>query len=167
VEARNFFRFAARVQINLLDPEPGFFYQGSYLGTRRILSVGGSVDLQDSYRYYAGDAFADLPIGSLGVGTAQLNLTHMNGGTFLTALPEETAIMAEAGFTVAAAHLGPIIRFEHLWETEHDQTRYVAGLAYWPYGHNSNVKAFYTRLHEEGGIRDVNQFNLQWQLYFF
>jgi hypothetical protein len=98
VAARNFFRFTARIQVNLLDPEPGFFYQGSYLGARKILSVGGSVDIQDSYRYYAGDIFADLPVGPLGVGTAQLNVTHLTGGTLVPALPEETAVMAEAGF---------------------------------------------------------------------
>ena len=168
VAARNFFRFTARIQVNLLDPEPGFFYQGSYLGARKILSVGGSVDIQDSYRYYAGDIFADLPVGPLGVGTAQLNVTHLTGGTLVPALPEETAVMAEAGFIFAAAQTGPILRFEHLSVTGgQDQTRYVGGLAYWPFGHNSNVKAFYTRLHEDGASRDINQFNLQWQLYFY
>ena len=64
-------RFAARLQINLLDPETGFFYAGTYLGAKRILSIGGSIDIQDSYRYYAGDIFADMPAGA-GVFTAQV-----------------------------------------------------------------------------------------------
>ena len=37
----NPFRLAARLQINLLDGEPGFFYQGTYLGAKRIFSIGG------------------------------------------------------------------------------------------------------------------------------
>lgn len=169
VGSRNFFRFAARVQLNLLDAEPGFFYQGTYLGTRKILSVGGAVDLQDSYRMYGGDVFLDLPIGPLGVVTAQGNLAHWNGHDFITTLFKQTAVMAEAGFVFSMLALGPILRFEHLWldGPSNDQTRYVAGAAFWPFGHNSNVKAFYTRFHEQGGARDLNQVNVQWQLYFF
>ncbi len=41
------------------------------------------------------------------------------------------------------------------------------GLAFWPYGHNSTFKAFYSRVHYEPGTQDFNQINAQWQLYFF
>lgn len=169
VGARNFFRFAARIQLNLLDAEPGFFYQGTYLGSRKILSVGGTVDLQDSYRLYGGDVFLDLPVEGLGVVTAQADLAHWDGNDFITALPKQTAIMSEAGVIFAPIQLGPIVRFEHLWLAgdNNDQTRYVAGVAYWPYGHNSNVKAFYSRVQEQGAAHGLNQFNVQWQLYFF
>ena len=168
VGARNFFRFAARVQLNLLDAEPGFFYQGTYLGTKKILSVGGTVDLQDSYRMYGGDVFVDLPIAPLGVVTAQVDLAHWDGHDFVT-LPKQTALMGEAGFMLTDLRLGPVLRFERLWLTgdNNDQTRYVAGIAFWPYGHNSNVKAFYTRFKDQGAARGLNQFNVQWQLYFF
>jgi hypothetical protein len=63
VGARNFFRVTARLQLDILDPEPGFFYAGTYFGAKRILSVGGSFDFQDSYKYVAGDAMLDLPVG--------------------------------------------------------------------------------------------------------
>lgn len=128
VGSRNFFRFAARVQLNLLEAEPGFFYQGTYLGTRKILSVGGTVDLQDSYRMYGGDVFLDLPVGPLGVVTAQGDLAHWNGHGFIPTFVKETAVMAEAGFMFSALALGPIVRFEHLWLTgdSNDQTRYVS-----------------------------------------
>jgi hypothetical protein len=168
VGARNFFRFAARVQVNLLDAEPGFFYQGTYFGKRKILSIGAAVDIQDSYKFFGGDVFVDYPVDPIGVVTAQLDVGHWNGGTLIAALPKETAVMGEAGFIFALAQLGPVLRFEHLSITGgNNQTRYVAGAAYWPYGHNSNVKAFYSRFHEVGAARDLNQFNLQWQLYFF
>jgi len=48
-------RYSGRIQINFLDPEPGFFYSGNYLGKRKIISLGGGVDYQQSvYRkwYY-------------------------------------------------------------------------------------------------------------------
>ena len=169
--SRNFFRFAARVQVNLLDAETGFFYQGTYLGKRKILSVGGTVDIQDSYKFFGGDAFVDFPIDPIGVVTAQVNVGHWDPGTLIPAavLPaKETAIMGEAGFIFSAAQVGPILRFERLSPTGgNNQTRYVAGAAYFPYGHNINLKAFYTRFHEVGAARDTNTFNLQWQLYFF
>jgi len=168
VGARNFFRFAARIQLNLLDAEPGFFYQGTYLGARKIVSVGGTVDIQDSYKLFGGDVFVDLPVGPVGVVTAQVDVAHWNGGSFITVLPKETALMSEAGFVFAPVQVGPVIRYERLWPTGGaNQARYVAGVGYWPYGHNSNVKAFYTRFHEDGAARDLNQFNVQWQLYFF
>jgi hypothetical protein len=164
--ARNFFRFAGRMQLNLLDAETGFFYAGSYLGAKRILSLGASVDLQDDYLYYAGDAFADLPLGP-GVVTAQINVAHWDGGGFI-ALAEQTAFMAEAGFLIGALRLSPIVRFENLWVTGAADVRRVGGgLAFWPYGHNVNVKAFYTDSKVEGAAESVGQFNLQWQLYFF
>jgi hypothetical protein len=168
VGARNFFRFAGRVQVNLLDPETGFFYQGTYLGTKKVLSVGGAVDIQDKYKYFAGDIFADLPIGPEGVVTAQVNVAHWDGDTFI-ALAKQTAVMGEAGFHITALSLSPIVRVEVLKGsgTVADQNRYVGGLAFWPYGHNSNVKLFYTRFHENGAARDTNQINLQWQLYAY
>jgi hypothetical protein len=174
VGGRNFFRFAARVQVNLFDPEPGFFYAGTYFGAKKIVSVGASLDVQSGYRYFAGDVFADLPIGP-GVFTGQLNLTHLNGGTFIpaaTPLPGQTALMAEAGFNFKAFQVSPIIRFEHRWvdgppPAGASETRFSLGAAYWPYLHNSNLKLFYTRLSTQDAAHGANQINLQWQVYFF
>lgn len=168
VGARNFFRVTGRLQVNLLDAEPGFFYAGTYLGAKKILSFGGSYDFQDSYRYFAVDGFLDLPLGP-GLVTAQVNLDHWNGSTFIPTLLRETALMGEAGYLIAAAELSPIVRVEQLWGSGAlaDQTRVGGGLAYWPYGHNSNLKAFYMHISEEGAPHGANQFNLQWQVYFF
>ena len=47
VASRNSFRVAGRVQINLLDAETGFFYGGTYLGAKSILSLGGAFDIND------------------------------------------------------------------------------------------------------------------------
>jgi hypothetical protein len=171
VGANNFFRATGRIQINLLDAEPGFFYAGTYLGKKKILSLGLSGDTQSSYHYLAGDIFADLPLGP-GVFTAQVDVAHWTGGTFIP-LAKETAVMGEAGYNFDAVHLSPIVHVEHLWGgtspggiTSVDQTRAGGGLAFWPYGHTSNLKAFYTRNTEAGGAHAANQFNLQWQLYF-
>jgi hypothetical protein len=171
VQSRNSFRVAGRLQLNIFDPETGFFYGGTYLGTKKILSIGGSYDYQHSpngsYRYWALDGIVDMPLGPGGV-TGQVNYAHWNGGDLVN-LPLQKAIMAEAGYRFAAIHLSPILRFEKRWETGQDETRFAGGLALWCYGHNSNLKAFYSRIYPEDlpTLHAFNQFNVQWQVYFF
>jgi hypothetical protein len=184
VGSRNFFRFAARIQVNVLDPETGFFYAGTYLGAKRVLSFGASYDVQDHYKHWSVDGFLDMPLGPGGL-TAQVNVAQWNGDDFLVAmagmppapvpaLPKQTAIMSEAGYRFDAVQLSPILRFEHRNVSTPSagaptEDRFGAGLAYWPYGHNVNLKAFYTRIKpsDPAGLNGYNQFNLQWQVYLY
>jgi hypothetical protein len=173
VAARNFFRVAGRLQLNVLDPETGFFYQGTYLGTKHILSFGASYDFQSSYHHWSLDGFLDTPLGP-GALTAQVNVVKWNGGDLLAAgaLPNQTAFMAEAGYRIDAVQLSPIVRFEYRNAVDQtaavpDEARYGLGLGYWPYGHNVNLKAFYTRIQPKPDLRGYDQFDLQWQVYFF
>jgi hypothetical protein len=166
----NFFRVAARLQVNVLDAEPGFFYQGTYLGTKRILSFGAFYDFQDEYKALGGDVILDLPAGP-GVLTAQANVIVWDGGNFIQALAKHTAIMAEAGYLFRPLMLSPIVRFERLISDEltaalPSEDRYGGGLAFWPFGHNSNIKGFFTRVHRVPAPEDFNQVNVQWQLFF-
>jgi len=185
VAARNFFRVAARIQINVLDAETGFFYAGSYLGAKKILSFGAAYDFQNDYKHWAVDGFLDLPLGP-GALTAQVDVAQWNGENFLLgapvgmppvapqALPKQTAIMGEAGYRFAGVELSPILRFEHRTTSTPTagaptENRFGLGLAYWPYGHNINLKAFYTRIDptDPADLKAYNAFNLQWQLYFY
>jgi hypothetical protein len=169
--ARNDFRYAGRVQLNVLDPETGYFYGGSYLGTKKVFSVGASVDYQhadgESYRAFGADALLDVPVGPGGV-TAQVNVLYRNGGTRV-AIPRQTVFMAEAGYRFDALKLSPIARFERRFgdAAAGRETNVGGGLAWWAYGHTSNLKAFYTRLIPESPVAAYDQFNLQWQLYFY
>jgi hypothetical protein len=166
--ARNFFRTAARVQINLFDPETGYFYAGTYLGAKKILSIGGSYDFESDYKAYAADGFLDMPLGP-GVITGQVDYSHWDGGGYLP-LPKQWAVQGEAGYTFLPIALAPIVRVEHLKvdsATPVTQNRYAGGLAYWCYGHNSNVKLFYTRIQEDGAAHGANQINLQWQIFVY
>jgi hypothetical protein len=176
-------RVATRLQINLLDPEPGFFYQGTYLGARKILSLGVFYDFQKQYKYFGGDIFADLPVGP-GIFTLQANAVQWDGGGYLT-LPKARAYMGEVGYLIAPAMLSPILHFERLegplipqdpampaGPQIHDpnnpsEDRYGGGLAFWPYGFNSNVKLYFLRVHRNPALHDYNQINVQWQVYVF
>jgi len=185
VASRNFFRVAARIQINVLDAETGFFYAGTYLGTKKILSFGAAYDFQNDYKHWAVDGFLDMPLGP-GALTAQVDVAQWNGENFLLgapagmppvaapALPKQTAIMGEAGYRFAGVEVSPIVRFEHRTTSTPTagaptENRFGLGLAYWPYGHNINLKAFYTRIDptDPAALKAYNAFNLQWQLYFY
>jgi hypothetical protein len=175
-------RATLRLQINLLDAEPGFFYQGTYLGSKKILSIGGFYDFQDKYKYFGGNVFVDLPVGP-GILTAQFDGVHWDGGTFLT-LPKATVYMGEIGYLIGPIMLSPIARIERLVTplvpnpdttmtgliadpSNPSEDRYGGGLAFWPYGHNSNLKAFFTRVHRDPGRHDFNVITVQWQVYVY
>ncbi len=172
VGSQNMFRATGRVQANILDPETGFFYGGTYLGTKSIFSLGAAFDIQDEYKYFAGDAFVDLPAGD-GVFTAQVNFVHYEGGDWVTlppVLPEGNALMAEAGYTFKPVNVAPIVRFEKTLPTDSDvnsETRWALGVAYFPFGHNFNIKAFFGQRVVEDADHAANHFNLQTQVYVF
>jgi len=180
----NFFRVSARLQVNILDAEPGFFHAGTYHGAKKILSVGGFYDFQDKYKYFGGDLLVDLPTGSFGVFTLQANVVRWDGGTFISEIRKNAAYMVEGGYLIGAIRLSPIVRYERVDAPEvptdpstpgsplipdtlnPSENRIGGGLAFWPFGHNTNFKAFFQRVHRVPGTNDYNQVNVQWQLYF-
>jgi hypothetical protein len=167
-------RVAGRLQINLLDAEPGFFYQGTYLGARKILSLGVFYDRQNNYKYFGADLFVDLPVGP-GIFTAQGNAVQWDGGTFLMDLLfKQRAYMGEVGYLIGPARLSPFGYFERLISytapagaVPVNEDRYGGGLAFWPYGFNSNIKLQFLRVHRNPAPHDYNQINVQWQVYVY
>jgi len=176
-------RLVGRLQLNLMDAEPGFFYAGSYLGKKKIVSVGASYDYQknpssgssfsQSYHTFSVDGFVDMPVGP-GVLTAQVDYTNWNGGTMITGLPKNT-IGSEAGYTIAEVKVSPIVRYERRWGGNNAAgtaplttiDRYAVGVAFWPFDHNVNLKLFYSRIQEQNAAHGANQVNAQLQLYYF
>jgi hypothetical protein len=175
----NMFRVAGRLQINLLDAEPGYFYQGTYLGAKKILSLGVFYDRQNDYKYFGGDLFVDLPVGP-GIVTAQGNAVQWEGGTFLVGLTKHRAFMGQLGYLIGPARLSPFAHFERLTSYavdpstgqsptggEPSEDRYGGGLSWWPYGFNSNLKVFFAKVHRSPAPHDFNVIMAQWQVYFF
>lgn len=171
--ARNFFRTAARLQVNVFDPETGYYYAGTYLGAKKILSFGGSYDFESDYKSYSFDGFLDMPLGP-GVVTAQVDYSHWDGGGYVP-LDKQWAVQGEVGYTFLPIAVSPIVRVEHFHDDTpaprltpfETQNRYGGGLAYWCYGHNSNLKVFYTRIQQDGAAHGANQFNVQWQIFLY
>jgi hypothetical protein len=167
-------RVAARVQYNVFDAESAFFYGGTYGGSKRILSVGAGLDLQKSYKAFAGDAFVDWPLGG-DVVTGQVDVIHYDGGTWAP-LASQTDVMAEAGYRFGAVKLSPILRFEAAkmstsTAASPDITRFGVGLVWWYMGHNANLKLFYTLVKPTASgvttLSSYSQLNLQAQFFVF
>jgi hypothetical protein len=171
----NGFRLAGRLQYNLWDAETGYFYQGTYGGAKKVLSVGVGFDSQNDYRGYAADVFLDYPMGP-GVITAQVDYANLDGQTMFATLPQQQLLMAEAGYRFDTWKVSPIFRFEKksfAAETNnyYNETRTGGGLVYWMNNHNTNMKLFYTHISpntdQATTLKGSNEVNLQLQLYYF
>lgn len=173
VQSRNPLRVAGRVQFNVFDAEGGLFLGGTYGGAKKILSFGAAHDRQGDYSMTAVDGFLDMPVGS-DVLTAQVDHWSYKGTGFW-AMDEHKALFAEASWRFNAVELAPLVRFEQKTmaaptAAKPDETRLGLGLGWWFKGHTSNLKAYWQRVKSEAPgatLKNYNQFNVQWQLFYF
>jgi hypothetical protein len=164
----NAFRYTARVQYNVLEPESGFFYTGTYLGKKKILAVGAAFDKQSDFHAYDADAFFDYPVGP-GAVTAQVDYNRFDGGVTLATLPKQNDILFEGGYLIRALKLTPVVQIAHRnisATSTGDENRVAAGANYWWAGHNVNVKGLYTRI-SPTGLGAQNELTLQLQVFVF
>ena len=164
----NAFRYAGRVQYNVLDTETGFFYTGTYLGKKKILAIGAAFDAQKDFHAYDADAFFDYPLGP-GAVTAQFDYHRFDGGETLTTLPKQNDVLVEGGYLIRALKLTPVLQVAHRNISDRslgDETLTAIGANYWWAGHNANIKALYTRIAPRG-LPKQNEFTVQLQIFYF
>jgi len=168
-QSRQSFRTTARLQYNFLDPEAtGMFYTGTYLGKKKVFAIGAGCDAQKDYKSWAADAFFDYPLGGGGL-TAQLDWIRYDGGDTFKNLLKQDILFAEAGYYIASAKVMPFASYssKDISGTETgDETRWLIGFGYLPYGHNMNLKLAYGRIEPKNGT-SVNQFTIQLQGFYF
>lgn len=77
------FRYSARAHVSLLDPETGYGYQGTYLGKKKVLTVGAAYQMEDAvayansvaqtgavdYQAWTADLFFEYPVEQMGTVT--------------------------------------------------------------------------------------------------
>ncbi len=167
-ELNNAFRAAGRLQYNFLEPEVGFFYPGTYLGTKKVLAVGAGFDVQKDYKAYAGDLFLDHPVGP-GAVTFQFDYIAFDGGAFLTALPKQRVWLAELGYHFPAVKLTPWVKVDNKQVNDAstlDERRYQLGATYYLSGHNANIKAGVGKIDPDTGD-SANLLTVQLQGFYF
>ena len=84
------FRYTARVHVSLLDPENGYGYRGTYLGKKKVLTLGASYQTEpdivyadtvaqtgaSAYAAWSADLFLEYPMGN--AGTATLSAAYLD-----------------------------------------------------------------------------------------
>jgi hypothetical protein len=170
VEARNTLRFTGRAVYYPFAAESGFFYGGTFQGTKRVLGLGASVDRQKQYGAYGADVFVEQPFnkGEQGI-TAQFNWLRFDGSTFLTALPKQDTYLIEAGYHFMKGTYTPFVQYavrNFASPTTADQNSLQVGLAHWMAGHQRNLKFSAGRLHADGKPNQT-QVLAQAQIFFY
>lgn len=78
------FRYSGRVHVTLLDPEKNYGYKGTYLGKKKVLTVGGAYQFESKvayadtvalsdpkdYKAWTADIFFEYPLKNIGTFTA-------------------------------------------------------------------------------------------------
>jgi hypothetical protein len=164
------FRILARAVWYPFEAETGYFYTGASLGTKKILALGASYDVQGSYSTVGADLFYDQPIAS-GALTFQADWARLDGDDFLTSLPEQDTWLVEASYFSKSLRLGPFVQLASrsfaLEDASHpDEDRMQLGLAWWISGHKVNLKGAWARLTKDG-FPDRDQALLQLQLFWY
>ncbi len=91
VGATNALRLTGRVAWYPWAAEAGYFYAGSFQGTKKLLAIGTSADAQKGYRSYGADVFYEQPFnqGRQGL-TVQLGWVASTGAPFSPPCPGRT-----------------------------------------------------------------------------
>lgn len=180
-------RFTGRLQYNIFDRDDvlGFFYAGTYLGAKRILSIGASYDEQPdavsddpnnieftkvgNYSAYDIDVFLDYPIAypSLDSGVLTVQAAYLKYNFDNLNLNDGTAYYAEAGYLLpwmlGWGRLEPVIKIDNFESSQTPSngtylnfTRYHFGINYWLKEHAANIKLEYLVDSENGKTNGVN-----------
>jgi hypothetical protein len=165
----NPFRVAGRLVFWAWGAQTGYFYRGSSLGKDSSLGIGGSFDQQKDYKAYSGDVYWEQALaGGDGI-TVQVDYQTLDGSDFLVSLPKQTNSLAEIGYYIHSAKLQPYIQYaknDFDAADRADEERKQVGLAYYFKGNNSNFKIAWTKI-DKDGLKDRNQYLLQYQVYQF
>ena len=169
-EATNPLRVTGRAVYYPFGAETGFFYAGTFQGTKRQAGFGGGFDVQEDSRIFSVDAFFETPLFESRQGmTVQVNWMRYDGGTFLPALPKQDAFLVEAGYHVWKHRLTPFVQYQarnFAGTAQPDQDNFQAGVAWWLAGHQRNLKFSVGRQHTDGQPSRT-QALLQFQLFAF
>ena len=101
------FRYTGRAHVTLLDPETGYGYKGTYLGKKKVLTIGAAYQAESNVAYsdtvnksgavdYKGwttDLFFEYPIADIGTVTFSGAYEKIDlGGAYKGANPDPAAI---------------------------------------------------------------------------
>jgi hypothetical protein len=167
-------RFAGRVAVSLLEPETGWFNKGTYLGKKKVLSLGFGYDTQNDLtlngredqdnRVWTADVFFDHPLGEGGITVEAAyidiqNCTQTHNFSELAAGDDAKNWYIQAGhllpYHIGPGRFQPYVRYEAVDVDDKDDTEFMsAGLNYFVKGHNAKISLDYTYVDQESSRED-------------
>jgi len=169
-EARNPMRVSGRVVYYPFGAETGFFYAGTFQGTKKQVGIGASFDAQGDFRAYSADGFVELPTFNKTQGfTVQVNWMRHDGGATIAALPRQNTWLLEAGYHLFGHRLTPFVQYQardFANAAIPDQSHLQLGAVWWMKGSQRNLKVSVGRLQVAGGPTRT-QALAQLQIYYF
>jgi hypothetical protein len=169
-------RFAGRLSLSLLEPEAGWFNKGTYLGKKKVLSLGLGFQSQDDLTLngvtgqdndvWTVDAFFDHPVGEGAVSAEAAYIDIRNCTQTVAALYTDLAAgddaenwYINAGYlfpgTIGIGRLQPYIRYETVDVDDKNETDFWSGgVNYYLKGHNCKLTADYMHVDPDNDAKD-------------
>jgi hypothetical protein len=180
-------RFSGRIAYNIFDAEEGFFLAGTYLGKKKVLSLGFAYDLQpgvygkdagtgNKRNYWAlgGDVFWDLPMGKNRL-SGQFDYVGYGGISNAT---RGQGFLFDVGYAIGK--IEPIFAIDWYRQSrlldatgtevtgfKKDLFGLHVGINWWFLGHTANLKLDYGQIKAPGLTfgKSASVITLQTQLY--
>jgi hypothetical protein len=179
-------RVTGRVQLNFFEPEPGYYNLSTYLGEKKTVAIGASIDHQQriardtakddniNYIWYSIDAFADIPVGpgstTFEAGYSNLDLEDStslrdsaSGSPKNAKETEGDGFYVQSGYYLENLNLQPWVLFERWYSDASDDvgswSAWRVGVSYFIKGHNANIKVGFEQFRADekiGGTTDKN-----------
>jgi hypothetical protein len=169
-------RFAGRLAVSLLEPETGWFNMGTYLGKKKVLSLGvgfqsqedltlGGIEGEDN-QVWTADVFFDHPVGGGAVTfeAAYIDIencteTQPQAYTDLAAGDDATNWYVNVGYlipgNVGPGSIQPYFRYETVdVDEKHDTDFFSGGLNYYLKGHDAKFTADYMHVDPDNSEKD-------------
>ncbi|WP_432821652.1 selenite/tellurite reduction operon porin ExtI [Trichloromonas sp.] len=187
-------RYSARAHVSLLDPEKDYGYKGTYMGEKKVLTIGAAYQTESAVAYagakeadysaWTVDAFGEYPIEEVGTFTLSgayvkydLDDAYQNGSpdAEVTGINgEKNGSYIKAGYMLPNLPLQLFARAEN-WSfaklnDAYDQEvdMFGVGFNYYLRGQNLKVTVEYSELDydKEVALEDIETLTTQLQLIF-
>jgi len=190
VISENPFRATGYLQYNLLDPEAGYVFNGTYFGKKKVLGASAGFDVQPAdegkaYRAFSGSVFAAIPIaGASPTGGDEvaglLQLIHYDGKDAVPTIGNQNDVLAELAYYSKALNMSVFGKAEvQRFADEALMSAGPAGNKIWLGGglkyYLAEAKANFTLAYQRvqfpeadsATVNPTNQLTLQTQLFYF
>lgn len=174
-------RFVGRVAVHLLEAETAWFNQGTYLGKKKVLSLGAAFDTQSGLAFddgsrrdtfvWTADLFFDHPMAG-GAVTVEAAYSHINNSTQshnvapLAAGDDADLFYLQGGYLLPTplgpGKLQPYLRFETARVSQKRGINFWSGgVQYYLKGHNGKISLDYMQIDRESGLPGQKVFTVQ------